>query len=154
LVRKDSGGTYDQEAVYVRVAGAGEPGSYTWTFSGAVPAAGGILDYSGVSTTSPINAQGGQGNSSVTTSITAPSITTTVANATVVGMFASGDKNSITPPSGMAEQAEAVQTAGNYHVTWEGSDLTQPAAGPTGAKTAKATIAHPNVGQLVALNPA
>ena len=89
-----------------------------------------------------------------TTSIAAPSITTTVPGDRVVGMFGIGGANSVSPPTGMSEEAEAASTAGSLHVTWEGSDFTQAAAGPTGTRTATTTIAHPSVGQLVALKPA
>jgi hypothetical protein len=53
----------------------------------------------------------------------------------------------------MIERAEADSSAGSNHVTWEGSDLTQTAAGATGIKTATGTNPHPNVGALVALTP-
>ena len=54
----------------------------------------------------------------------------------------------------MTERAEAASTAGSLHVTWEGSDSTAPGAGPTGSRTATASVAHPNIGQLLALRPA
>jgi hypothetical protein len=153
LVRLDNAANYVIQAVYFRVVSS-EPASYTWRFSSSNAAAGGILDYSGVNTASPIDAQGGTVTGTATTSIAAPSITTTVPGDRVVGLFGIGGTNSITPPTGMNEQAEAAATAGNLHVTWEGSDFPPAAAGPTGTRTATASIAHPNVGQLVALKPA
>ena len=154
LVRLDNAADYTIQAVYWRpVAATGEPASYQWAFSSSNAAAGGILAYSGVNTAAPIDVHGGAVNGSATTSIVAPSITTTVGGDRVVGMFGIGGANSITPPPGMTEEGEAASTAGNYHVTWEGSDYTQ-AAGPTGPKTASAGVAHPSVGQLIALRPA
>ncbi|HLJ09259.1 MAG TPA: Ig-like domain-containing protein, partial [Acidimicrobiia bacterium] len=50
LVRTDAAGTYTTQAIYDRVVTASEPASYTWSFSGSVPAAGGISDYQGVNT--------------------------------------------------------------------------------------------------------
>ena len=54
----------------------------------------------------------------------------------------------------MTERGEADSSAGSNHVTWEGSDSAAPTAGPTGSRTATASIAHPNIGQLIALRPA
>ena len=76
LVRRDndSGGQI-AEGIYVHVVTAtAEPASYTWTFSAGNDAAGGIADYSGVSTAAPIDVNGGQGNAA-STSVTAPSVT-------------------------------------------------------------------------------
>jgi hypothetical protein len=154
FVRLDNAANYTIQAVYYRVVSSAEPPSYLWSFSSSNAAAGGILDYRGVSTASPIDAQGGAVNGAATTSILAPSITTTVPGTRVVGLFGIGGSNSITPPPGMTEEGEAAETAGSLHVTWEGSDFTQATAGATGTRTATASIAHPNVGQLVALEPA
>jgi hypothetical protein len=77
-----------------------------------------------------------------------------VAGTRVVGFFSIGGNNSITPPAGMTERGEANSSAGSNHVTWEGSDFTQTTAGTIATKTATGTNPHPNVGALVALNPA
>jgi hypothetical protein len=153
LVRRDDA-NYVLQAVYVGVAGAGDPSSWTWGFSGSVPAAGGILDYAGVNTSAPVDVHGGQVTTGATTTITAPSITTTTAGDEIIGLFGIGGGNAISPPAGMVERAEAVSSAGSLHDTWEGSDFSQAAAGATGTKTAQATVAHPSVGQIVALRPA
>ncbi|HVW33756.1 MAG TPA: Ig-like domain-containing protein [Acidimicrobiia bacterium] len=155
LVRRDQAGTYTTQAIYYRVVTAVEPNSYLWSFSAPVPAAGGILAYQGVKTSAPVNASNGGGLNSDSLSITAPSVTTTVAGARVLGFFSIGGGNTITPPTGMTERGEASSTAGSNHVTWEGSDLAQVAPGATGPQTAAASPKpHPNVGALVALNPA
>ena len=153
FVRLDNA-NYVLQAVYVRVATAAEPVSWTWAFSGSVPAAGGVLDYAGVNNAAPVDIHGGLATTGATTSITAPSVTTTVNGDEIVGLFGIGGGNSITPPAGMAERGEAVSSAGSLHVTWEGSDSLQTTAGATGTRTATATISHPNVGQLIALRPA
>src|SRR5437660_7269019 len=106
----------------------------------------------GVNNAAPVDAHGGAVNGSAVTTITAPSVTTTVAGDELVGLFGIGGGNSITPPAGTSERAEAASTAGSLHVTWEGSDSAAPSAGPTGSRTA--SIAHPNIGQLIALRPA
>ena len=55
--------------------------------SAAPSATGSVLAYGGVSPTAPIDASAGQANAS-STAVTAPSITTTVADARIVGLFA------------------------------------------------------------------
>jgi hypothetical protein len=152
-IRTDAAGTSTTQAIYDRVATPSEPASYTWSFSKSVPAAGGISDYQGVNNAAPVNVSAGAGQNSNTTAIVAPSVTTTVAGAEVVGFFSVGGANSITPPTGMTERGEASSTAGSSRVTWEGSDFTQAAPGATGTRTATATVAHENVGALVALTP-
>jgi hypothetical protein len=155
LIRRDVAATYTTQALYYKVATAAEPSSYSWSFSAQVPAAGGIVAYQGVKTTAPVNASSGAGQSLDALSIVAPSVTTTVAGARVVGFFSIGGGNSITPPAGMTERGEASSVAGSSHVTWEDSDFTQTTAGATGPQTAGASSSpHPNVGALVALTPA
>src|SRR5205814_1599209 len=87
LIRRDTAGTYTTQALYYRVVTASEPASYSWSFSGAVPAAGGIVAYSGVSTAAPVDVSGGTGQNVNATSIVAPSVTTTVSGTRVVGFF-------------------------------------------------------------------
>jgi hypothetical protein len=153
LVRLDNA-NYVLQAVYTRAVSTAEPASWTWTFSASVPAAGGILDYSGVNTATPVDVHAGLATTTATTAITAPSITTTVDGDDIVGFYDIGGGNSITPPPGMTERGEAISSAGSLHVTWEGSDALQTSAGATGSRTAIAATAHPNVGQLIALRPA
>ncbi|MDQ1499654.1 MAG: hypothetical protein QOI86_2994 [Actinomycetota bacterium] len=154
FVRIDNAANYVTQAVYVRTATIGDASSYTWKFSGAVPAAGGIMAYTGVDTTAPVDAHGGRTTVGSVKSITAPSVTTTAAGDVIIGLFGIGGTNFITPPSRMVERGEAAVTAGSNHVTWEGADSVQVTPGPTGLRTATASTAHPNLGQIIALRPA
>jgi hypothetical protein len=154
FVRLDNAANYVIQAVYVRAATAAEPPSSTWKFSGAVPAAGGIMAYAGVDTAAPVDVHGGRTTAGSVKTITAPSVTTTTAGDEIVALFDIGGTNSITPPAGMLERAEAAVTAGTNHVTWEGADSRLATQGPTGIRTASASVAHPNIGQIVALRPA
>lgn len=152
LVRTDSTTSSSRkmkQAVYYRLASAGEPASHTWSFSGSHAAAGGILAYDGVSTSSPINAHGGGKQTS--SSIVAPSITTTVPNAMLVGLFGIRADTTISPAPGMTERAE---TKSSGKITWEAADSPQASAGGTGSKTGTAPTSARNIGQLVALTPA
>jgi hypothetical protein len=67
---------------WYRTAGAGEPTSYAFSLTGSagVDIAGGIVDVSGASATTPINASDSQSNGGPQSAVTAPSISTTVAN--------------------------------------------------------------------------
>src|SRR4029077_2616965 len=87
LARSDTNGTVMVQSVYWHLAGGSEPANYTFTFNQPVASAVGAIDaYSGVNTTTRVDVSGGQTNAS-STSITAPSVTTTVANDMVVGFF-------------------------------------------------------------------
>ena len=84
LVRRDSNGTQVQAAVFWRLATASEPAGVTFTLTGATNSqlVGGILAYSGVSTTNPIHVSGV--NTGTGATATTPSVTTTVRNTLLV----------------------------------------------------------------------
>ncbi len=154
LVRQDANASTMRQAVFVRVAGGSEPASYTFNLSSAQSAAGGIVAYSGVDGTTPVEVHGGQLNAS-STSITAPSITTTGANRQIVGFFGTPVLTSMTPPGGMTERYDqTVPSTNTYKVTSGAADENVAAAGATGTRVATAANAAANIGQLVALNPA
>lgn len=151
-----SAGNASTQEIFYRVAGGSEPASYTWTFSGAIGgAAGGILDYSGVDTTSPIDVYGGNPTPS-STSHTASSLTTTVDNAMVISTHSFSSSETWTPPAGMAEEVDAASltTPDAAGISLEMNDVIQATAGATGDKTATAGgNADTGVAQLLALKP-
>jgi len=138
------------QVIYYKVAAPGEPASYTWTFSAKQNATGGIAAYSGVDTTAPIDVGAGQSNVS-STAINAPSVTTRVADTRVVGLFAVAANASITPPARMSERGEVA--SGKVKVATEIADVNWPAIANTGLRTATASSAAVNVGQILALRP-
>jgi hypothetical protein len=153
LVRSDVSGSSLRQSAYVKVAGGSEPGSYTWTFSAQTPAAAGsIAAYTGVDTTTPVDVSGGQANAS-SSSVVAPSVTTTIANALVVGLFATANDGTFSPPSGMTERTD-VPVDGTAQATASLADVSQASAGASGTKTATASVSAVNIGALVALRPA
>jgi concanavalin A-like lectin/glucanase superfamily protein/putative pyrroloquinoline-quinone binding quinoprotein len=99
-------------AVYWKVAGA-EPGPYQWSFSCTGPtcgtfneAAGGILSFSGVDTTTPIDQEDWANTSSATwPSLKTPSLNVTVAGTMLVTSHAIANYATWAspPPSGMTE---------------------------------------------------
>jgi len=154
LVRLDISGFVMRQAVYYKVATASEPTSYTWTWSGAQAAAGGILAYTGADTVSPIDVQNGAVSSTSSgKTIVAPSVTTTGAGDMLVGFFGVANNTSVAPPTNMTERFDVVSNAGTYPVVCEASDQLLGAAGPTGDRTATSGTTGWSIGQLVALRP-
>jgi PKD repeat protein len=154
LIRLDLIQNSFRKATYYRVATASEPTSYTWAFSSSLAASGGILAFSGVSTSNPIDAHSGLASTG-TNLITAPSVVTSVPNTMLVGLFAATGNLTITPPSGMTERFDITSNLGTYKVTSEGANALQATAGATGDRVARADIGlNPNIGQLIALRPA
>ncbi len=138
------------QVIYYKVAAAGEPVSYTWIFSAKQNASGGIAAYSGVDTSAPFDVAAGQSNGG-SAAIVAPSITTRVADTRVVSFFAIASNASITPPARMSERGE--MTSGKVKVATEIADVNWPSIANTGPRTATASIAAVNIGQMLALRP-
>jgi hypothetical protein len=143
-------------AVYRKVAGAVEPGSYSWTLSGSTNAVAGIQSFSGVDTASPIDVENGQTTASALTHPT-PSVDTTVANTVLVTAHTFSSSATWTSPAGMTEGFDKAtwpppNSAGQAIV---GSWVRQAAAGATGIKTATASN-DADVGNthILALRPA
>ena len=114
---------------YLKVATASEPASYSWGLNSSVVNSGGIARYSG---SSGLDASATQATTASGTTLTVPGVTTTVANAMLVGCAAansSATSVSISSPSGMTE---AWDIAGKRQ---ELADGTQATAGPSGNKT-------------------
>jgi hypothetical protein len=154
LVRQEANASTMRQAIFVHVAGGSEPATYTFTFSSAQSSAGGIAAYSGVDPTNPVDAHGGQLNAA-STSITAPSITTTGPDRMLVGFFGLPALSSMTAPSGMTERYDQTVPATNqFKVTTGSSDQVVTSAGATGTRVALAANSAANIGQLVALRPA
>jgi calcineurin-like phosphoesterase family protein/fibronectin type III domain protein len=151
LIRSDSNSTVMTMATYYRVVEAGEPASYTWGFSLKKAATGGIVAYSGIDTAAPIDAADGLVGTASST-IKAPSITTTVPHARLVGFFGTANNNTLTPPVGMLERGDVASTVGT-DVTLEGADGIQSAPGATGQQKATASQKARGIGHLVALRP-
>jgi RHS repeat-associated protein len=159
LVRRtdNTTGQTNSLAVFSKIAGASEPGSYAFV-TGAVESVGGIQSFANVDTASPIDVENGQATATSLTHAT-PSVTTTVANAMVVSAHTFATSTTWSPPSGMTEgfdrQYQPVDT--NEGQSIEGSYVLQPAAAATGTKTATAAGAtgaeDKGVTHILALKP-
>jgi hypothetical protein len=143
----------EAQAVYRLLAGGSEPSSYTWTISANTGAVGGILTFTGVNTSTPINIENGQNTANGLTHAT-PSVTTTVAETMLVTSHSFTSAATWTPPGGMNEVVDVAsiavpQTVG---ISLEINYVIQTTAGATGAKTATASNdADVGNAQIVAL---
>ena len=155
LIRSDSNGSSMKTLSYWRVATSSEPANWTWSFSSARAAAGTITAYTGVNTSNPVDVHSGFANTTDSTQILAPSVTTTGVNERLIGIFSIMKVTAIAPPTGMQELAETSANNGtDPPVAIEIADTTQGTAGASGDKIATAGTADRNTGQLLALSPA
>ncbi len=157
LVRRmDNSNANDNSlAVYRRTAGSSEPSSYTWTLSSNTGAAGGILTFVGVSTSTPVNIENGQNTANALTHTT-PSVSTTVADTMLVTSHAFTSAASWAPPGGMAEAVDVASLAvpNTGGISMEINYVFQTASGSTGTKTATASNdADVGNAHMVALRP-
>jgi hypothetical protein len=90
------------------------------------------------------------------TAVSAPSITTTVANAMLVQVVGVNAEGTLTPPGGMTEawEASAPNTSSTRDVLQSSSFAVQAVAGPTGGRVATASLPGASIGVLLALRPA
>jgi hypothetical protein len=157
LIRSDMSGTTLKQATYFRAVDAATDTSFTWTFSATSLVSGAIVAYSGVDVLNvpvrPVDAADGRATTSSTSSIVAPSITTSVEGDLLIGAFGSATNATFDPPSSMIEQGEIVSTAGKSRVATEIADQVLGPAGPTGDRAATASKSAVVVGQLIALRP-
>ncbi len=149
LVSNTVNGSNLRQLVYWRVATPMEPGGYTWSYGENRAASGAIMVYSGVHATAPVETFSAATGS--TTEITAPSVSSSFDGARIVGAFGIGADSAISPPAGMTERGEIASAA---RLRTEVADYVLGPAGPTGAKTATAVTAAPNIGQLIVVRPA
>jgi hypothetical protein len=139
------GGVSNALEVFYKVATNAEPAGHTWTFSGNASAVGGIQAFSGVDTSTPVDAENGQSTPSALTH-TAPSITTTVANSMLVSHHTFSSARTWTPPpasggdGAMTESFDVLfPPAGANGQSLEGTRVIHAAIGATAAKTATAS---------------
>ena len=148
--------TEGEMRVYHKIAGASEPGQYSWGLSQTGRWAGGITAYRGTDPNAPIDAFGSQTSPSGT-SITAPSITTIVDDVRLVAIFGRQSRAAIGQPAGMTERWDVADggTGGdNSGVASEAADEAVVAPGLTGPRVAASTGNRTGYGALIALAPA
>jgi hypothetical protein len=145
-----------RQAVYVKVAGASEPATYTWTLSEFRRVAGGITTYSGVDTADPVDAVAASVNTASSTAVTAPSITTTAADARVVHLAAINAEATLAAPADMTEQWEArsPNLSSTRDVSGSASDRSLSVPSATGPRSATSNRPGVSIGVMLALRAA
>jgi hypothetical protein len=128
--------------VWWKLAGASEPASYAWTVSGGPWVDIGVLAYTNVNQTSPIDVSASR-NAGTTSAPTTPAVTTSGANEMVVALFVNFESGSWTAGSGMTRRY-------NFDSN-EAQDALQATAGTTGTKTATSTVSGPMTADIVVL---
>lgn len=137
-----------------RLATSSEPSSYTFSAGSKSLRHAAIVAYSGVDGTSPVNAYAGAGTTTASTSLVAPSVTTTVSNAALLTFFAVRANATVTPPAGMTERYDLVTGTGASHLAVSGNDQQLSASGGTGTRTATSTVSEMHTALTLALAPA
>lgn len=148
LIKNVAGATLRQ-VTYYKVAGASEGASYSWSLGSNRAASGGIVDYSGVNQTVPVDATasavGESGNAAV------PSVTTSAADDLVLAGASFAIGTTITPDPSTTEQIDVKSSTNTTGV----ADFAQPAAGTTAAKTATPAVSSAAwIAQTIALRDA
>jgi hypothetical protein len=156
LVRRTDQATVGAVAVYTHVFASGETG-YTWTTNVTVGGAAFLAAFGGVDTTSPIDISAGQATPSKGKLVSAPSVTTSAANATLVssyfGYMNKSTPTTWSPPTGMTEIGDAANTSGSRSSSLDYAVQATP--GASGVKTANASVPQDyGVAVLTALRPA
>ncbi len=136
---------------FYRVASS-EPASYTWTMPSLVCWITAAGSYSGVSNSSPVDAQTIVGVTT-STSLVANAVTTTAANDMIVTIFAgyNGTSTTWTPPGGQTERVDSNNTSVR---SIEMNDSTQASVGSSGTFTATASVSNYGANATIALRAA
>jgi hypothetical protein len=154
-------GTTLAQYLYYRVASGDTGGTTTWTWSIAAKfdMAGGIVAFSGVDNTNPVDAVSTSSTTGTGTTATAPAVTTTVQNDAILAFYAS---QAGVPMSGstfggaattkyysVASKANPVSNEADGAGAAESS--LQSTIGSTGTSTASLSASQPWIAQTVAL---
>jgi hypothetical protein len=132
---------------YYKVAGASEPASYRWGFSSSITSAGGIARYTGAA---GLDGTASTAAGASATSGTVPGVTTSAANAMLVGCMGINSGATTITISGPAGMSEAWDLGGKRN---ELDDAVKAAAGASGSKTWTFSAGREWAGWLVALSP-
>lgn len=147
-----SGGVTQQ--LFYRVASSVEPSTYTFSWSGAARATGGLLLLRGVSLVGAAPDYVEANSAGAGASVTAPSVTTVETQSRVLRFFAFGNGNNALDPPAVRHYASATTRAGPNGVVAAASSRIQIAIGASGTASATAGGASDEwVASSVALKP-
>ena len=141
-------------ASYYKVAGLSEPTTYSWGLGSTVQAAGGILRYTGVDTSHPIDVSGGATGSDTTSPyrVIAPAVTTSTAQTGLIGFYGIGTGTTYSANSALTERFD-VRNPNASGPSMQGATGTDTTAGSTGTDYATALAGGQYVAQHIALRP-
>ena len=144
------------QGLYWRAASADEPASYSFGLASgkADTVAGAISAYRGIDLSDPVDAVASAGSTG--TSLTAPSVTTSVDGATLIALYTVRDDGSATPPAGMIERWDLNSSAGVGAIgetLLAAADALVATAGATGDHVANVSRSDGHVATLLALTP-
>jgi hypothetical protein len=152
-----SGSYYPATAMFYKIAGASEPGSYSWNVSSNAYGGGWIASFTGVNTSNPIdtyNIQTVGSSSSQTTNYATPSITLSNSNEMVVmtyGGITTGSRDTWTAPSGTSTISTSVWVSGGRSSS-SGFYVLQASSGATGSFSSVASLNSYGSSGIIALN--
>jgi hypothetical protein len=154
LILRTNNGANVGMASYYKVAAAGEPSNYIWGLSSSARASGGILRYTGVDVSHPIDVSGGATGNDTTSPyrVTAPAVTTTTVETALVGFYGIATGTTYSGNSALTERFDARNPNGAGPST-QGATGTEANAGSTGTDYGTAGAGGQWVAQHIAIRP-
>jgi len=141
-------------AVYRRRYVDSVDSSPTWTLSYGAQANAAVVAYGGVDHATPVEAAAGQANGA-SFSATAPSVTTTGANACLVAVWGIDDYGvTVTPAAGMTERVNVPGPGSSIPQGLSIADAIQGTPGASGTRVATLDFSEASIGVLMALKAA
>lgn len=164
LIRRSNQSTNTALATYSYVIPTNEGATHTWSLDTATVMNVTMITFNGVDTTTPVHISAETLLSTAATTITAPSVTTTVDNAWVVRVFAAlflgagGQQVAVTPAAGFTERDEDasinISGSGSRATEWSDQNQVLTPAGASGTEAATTNVSANGAWQTIALNPA
>ena len=151
-IRRTNNGTNLSLFSFYKFAGSSEPNSYTFNISPNRRAAGGIMRYTGVNTSNPID--GSSGNTGDGDEVETDSFNTSVDDTALVGFFGIDTGTTFDEADSMDEEFEARNGNNNGNgPTISGNSDTQNNDGSIGDREAEADDDEDWAAQMIALRP-
>jgi hypothetical protein len=152
-IRAASSATVVKVVTYYKVAGSSEPAAYRWTFGTSLPATGGIVAFTGVDATAPIDVSSGKANTGRTAAFT--QVTTRYPGDMLLAFVGVAGNTAVTQPTGFTEAFDRQDVATVKGRSAEASYARKSAAGTTTVPAAQeVSLSVANATQLIALRPA
>ncbi|MCR4339414.1 MAG: hypothetical protein NUW01_05950 [Gemmatimonadaceae bacterium] len=155
LVLRTNTGTDLALGIYRKRAAAGDDAAETWTFDESRAAAGIVAHYADANPSAPVDASGGNATTPTSATATAPTVTTTVADARVLRIFAALTASVVLKPDvdALHERADVVSADPAATIGLALMDIEQGNAAATGTQAATLGTSSINIGATVALKP-